>query len=173
MVTNNIVASAAVLSPIGLGGSDAFAESLLEPSNVSESRELIESGANYQSWNSLGSEIYNESNSFIESGTASQSKNIPLSSLFAVSDSFEPSERNIPVRTVSTRMGSLSGDLIQLIGGLLSLVIVVSAVIFLRMLRKPGDKVESTSGDDGDHGERIEESLFDLSHPIFTDFRFE
>jgi hypothetical protein len=171
MVTNNIVASAAVLSPIGCEDSDAFAKSLLAPSNVYESRELIASGTDHQSQDSLWSETLHESNYFIGSGTASQSKNLPLSHLFAVNDAFlRPSESKVPARAVGKRVGSLSGGLIVLIGGVLALLIVVSAVIVFRMLKNREDKVEEVSGG---CVERFEGSLFDLSQFVFSDFRVE
>jgi hypothetical protein len=193
MVTNNIVASAAVLSPIGFEDTDAFAKSLLEPSNAYESGELIESRqliasgtdhqsqtflcsetghkSNYfmrpgtydQSQNFLCSETRHESSEFMRSGTANQLRSIPLSSLFTVSDSFEPSKSNDPAGEVDNRVGLLSGGLIGLIVGLLALVIVVVAVIVFRMLKSPGEKVEEMSGD---RVVGFNESVFDPSRSL-------
>jgi hypothetical protein len=147
MVTNNIVASAAVLSPIGYEDSDAFAKSMLEPSNVYESRALI------------------------GSGTASQSKSLLLSRLFAASDAFlRPSKSKVPARAVSKRVGSLSSGLIVLIGGVLALLIVIIAAIVFRMRKNREDKVEEMSCD---RVEGFHASMSGLSRQSLYDTHFE
>jgi hypothetical protein len=164
MVTNNIVASAAVPPAIGFGDSDAFAKSLLEPSNVYESRALIGSGTDHQSQDLLCSEPIHE---FIGSGTAGQSKNLPLSHLFAPSNAFfEPLESKVPARAVSKRVESFSSGLIVVIVGVFVLMCVLIAAIVFRMLKNREDKVEEVSGD---RVEGFDTTIFDLDRPPLHD----